>query len=290
MAELKEIDEVTGSETTGHEWDGIKELNTPLPRWWLWILYVSIIWSIGYWIAMPAWPLMSGYTKGVLGYSSRAAVVADIQQAKAAQSGFNAKLAEASLEKIRTDPELLEFALAGGRSAFNVNCSQCHGLGAQGFKGYPNLNDDEWLWGGTLTEIAQTITHGIRHDPDEDTRVSDMPAFLKDELLTAAQIEDVTEFVLSLSDRAKDPQSAARGKPVFKEECAACHKEDGSGNKEFGSPALNNNIWLFDGERDGIKHTISFSQRGVMPAWGGLLDQGTIKNLAIYVHSLGGGE
>jgi len=290
MASNKEIDAVSGTETTGHEWDGIKELNTPLPRWWLWVLYATIIWSIGYWIAMPAWPTLSGYTKGVLGYSSRGAVMADIKQAQEAQSGLNQKLAGATLTAIRNDSELLEFALAGGRSAFSVNCSQCHGSGAQGFKGYPNLNDDEWLWGGSLSEIAATITHGIRHEPDEDTRVSDMPAFLTDELLTAQQVAQVTEHVLSLSGQEHDAAQASKGVGLFKEQCAACHKEDGSGNKEFGAPALNNQIWLYGGSRQEIAEVVSYSKKGVMPAWGTLLDESTVKKLAIYVHSLGGGE
>lgn len=290
MAIVKETDAVTGTETTGHEWDGIKELNTPLPRWWLWVLYASIIWAIGYWIAMPAWPLISTHTKGLLGYSSRASVIADIKQATEAQSGMTAKVSASSLETIRTDPQLLEFALAGGRSAFNVNCTQCHGSGAQGAPGYPNLNDDEWLWGGKLEDIATTITHGIRHEADDDTRVSDMPAYLTDEVLTAVQIDEVTEYVLSLSGKAEDQGRAAKGKVHFTEHCVACHKADGSGNPELGAPPLNNDLWLYGGERADIKRTISLSRNGVMPAWGPLLQPATIKKLSIYIHSLGGGQ
>lgn len=290
MSDHKHIDEVSGTETTGHEWDGIEELDTPIPNWWRWILYATIVWAIGYWIAMPAWPTFSGHTKGLLGYSSRANVAEEIKIAAAAQSQFNEKLRQASLEKIRTDSELLEFALAGGRSAFNVNCSQCHGSGAQGFKGYPNLNDDEWLWGGSLKEISYTITHGARNDIDEDARVSEMPAFLKDEMLKLDQINDVTEYVLSLSKNSKDAKAVSRGAPIFKENCVSCHSEGGIGNKEFGAPALNNNIWLYGGDRDSIRETISNSRKGVMPAWGTLLGPDVIKKLAIYVHSLGGGK
>jgi cytochrome c oxidase cbb3-type subunit 3 len=289
-ADQRPVDSVSGTETTGHEWDGIEELDTPIPNWWRWILYATIVWSIGYWIAMPAWPTISGHTKGLLGYSSRANVAEEMKLAAQAKSEFNKKLQKASLEQIRTNADLLEFALAGGRSAFNVNCSQCHGSGAQGFKGYPNLNDDEWLWGGTLKEISFTITHGTRNDTDEDARVSEMPAFLKDEVLKIAEINDVTEFVLSLSNNSKDTKAVGRGAPLYKEHCVSCHAEGGEGNNELGAPALNNNIWLFGGDAASIRETISNSRKGVMPAWGTLLDKNVIKKLAIYVHSLGGGE
>lgn len=290
MADQMEKDAVTGTATTGHEWDGIKELNTPLPRWWLWVFYACIVWSIGYWIAMPAWPLVSGYTKGVLGYSSRAEVKAEVEEAAKAQSGLNDRLRSSTLEQIRTDSELLEFALAGGRSAFNVNCSQCHGSGAQGFAGYPNLNDDEWLWGGSLKDISYTITHGARNDTDDDARTSDMPAFLKDEVLDAKQIDDVTEYVMSLSGKTEKADAAGRGKAIYAENCVDCHGKTGAGNQEFGAPALNNGIWLYGGDRATIRQTISNSRKGVMPAWGSLLNPDVIKKLAIYVHSLGGGS
>ncbi len=285
MAE-KHIDEVSGIETTDHEWDGIRELNNPLPRWWLWILYASIIWSIGYYIAYPAIPLVSSYTKGVLGYSSRAEVAADVAAAKEAQKGMREQIANASLEDIRTDASLRAFAIAGGRSAFNVNCSQCHGSGAQGFKGYPNLNDDEWLWGGTVDAIYQTITHGVRNTDSEDARISDMPAFVKDGILDAAQAASVAEYVLSLSGQSTDTS----GKALFDENCAACHGAEGEGVADLGAPALNNDLWLYGGDKETIVETIAYSRKGVMPAWGKILDEVTVKQLAVYVHSLGGGQ
>jgi cytochrome c oxidase cbb3-type subunit 3 len=286
----KQVDDVTGTETTGHEWDGIKELNTPLPRWWLYILYATIVWSFGYYIAYPAIPLVSSYTKGMLGYSSRAEVAADMKMAKAAQQVYLDKIEVASLEEIRTDPELLEFALAGGRAAYNVNCSQCHGSGAQGFKGYPNLNDDEWLWGGTVDAIHYTISNGARNDQSEDARISDMPAFLKDETLDKAEINDVSEYVLSLSGDGTDQAAAESGKTLYAEHCVDCHGESGEGIADVGAPALNNKIWLYGGDKDTIVETVSFSRGGVMPAWGKILDAVTIKKLAIYIHSLGGGK
>jgi len=290
MDDQHHIDEVTGIETTGHEWDGIRELDNPLPNWWRWIFYASIVWAFGYWIAYPAWPLINSHTKGLLGYSSRIDVDQEMAQAKDRQKVHLAKLAQASLEDIRTDPELLEFALAGGRSAFNVNCSQCHGSGAQGFMGYPNLNDDEWLWGGTIKDIHFTISHGIRNTADDDARTSTMPAFLKDETLDKRQISDVAEYVLSLSGSPHDAAAAQRGKPLFAEHCVACHGAEGIGNAEFGAPALNNGIWLYGGDKNVITNTIANSRAGVMPAWGRILEPVTIKKLAVYIHSLGGGK
>ena len=159
--------------TTGHEWDGIRELDNPLPRWWLWTWYACILWAIAYWVVMPAWPTISGYTTGVIGYSQRAVVEKKIAQNRDAQSVYLERIAAKSLAEIRNDPELLSFSMAGGRSAFAVNCSQCHGSGAQGSKGYPNLNDDAWMWGGKLEQISYTIRHGVRNG-DDDARVSEM--------------------------------------------------------------------------------------------------------------------
>ncbi len=286
----RHTDEITGIETTGHEWDGIRELDNPLPNWWRWIFYACIVWSFGYWIAYPAWPLINSHTKGLLGYSSRAEVVKEIDAAKALQKVHLDKLQAASLAEIRANPELLNFALAGGRSAFNVNCSQCHGSGAQGAKGYPNLNDDEWLWGGSIDAIHQTIAHGVRNADSDKARDSAMPAFLKDEVLNTQQINDVAEFVLSLSGQKADAAAADKGKAIFAEQCVACHGDAGQGNAEFGAPALNNAIWLYGGDKATLVETISYSRKGVMPAWGRILDPVVVKQLAVYIHSLGGGK
>ncbi len=289
MAREREIDQPTGTETTGHEWDGIKELNTPLPRWWLWTWYATIVWAVGYWVLMPAWPLVNSYTTGLLGHSQRAAVAESIAQARQAQSGYVQRIQAASLADIEGDSTLLEFALAGGRSAFAVNCSQCHGLGAAGSLGYPNLNDDDWLWGGTLDGIDQTIRFGIRSSHD-DARVGDMPAFLRDEILDRAQIEDVAAYVLSLSETVEDTEAVARGAAIFAEQCVACHQDGGTGSPELGAPNLADGIWLYGGDRANVIQTIASGRAGVMPAWVDRLDAATIKQLAIYVHTLGGGE
>ena len=290
MSDHRHVDEFTGIETTGHEWNGIRELDNPLPRWWQWVFWACVVWSIGYWVVYPAWPLVSSHTKGMIGYSSRAEVTQEIATAKAGMAGQLERIRKAPLEQIRTDAGLREFALAGGRSAFAVNCSQCHGSGAQGFKGFPNLNDDEWIWGGTIDAIFRTITHGIRNTEDEQAHQSEMPAFGRDGILTKAQVSDVAEFVLSLSGQAADGTAAARGKTLFTDNCTACHGDNGQGSAEFGAPALNNDIWLYGGDKATIVATITNSRRGVMPAWGRHLDEATVKQLAIYVHSLGGGK
>jgi len=261
-----------------------------LPNWWRWIFYATIVWAIGYCIAYPAIPLVSSFTEGVLGYSSRANVAKEVEEARAAQAHHIEQLRGTSLEQIRTDSDLLEFALAGGRSAFNVNCSQCHGSGAQGFAGYPNLNDDEWLWGGTLNQIEYTIRHGIRNDVDEDAHVSEMPAFLTDEIMSHDEIADVTQHVMQLSGQQHDASASLRGEVLFVEQCAACHGDGGVGDQELGAPALNNGLWLYGGDVETVTETIALSRSGVMPAWGGILDDVAVKQLAIYVHSLGGGQ
>ncbi len=289
MADHKEIDQVSGVETTGHEWDGIRELNNPLPRWWLWTFYACCIWALAYWIVMPAWPLISSHTEGFLGYSSRAQLAKSVERARDAQSVYLDRIDAASLEQIAADQELLDFALAGGRSAFAVNCSQCHGSGAAGFVGYPNLNDDDWIWGGDLDAISHTIHFGIRSDHDE-TRFNEMPAYGRDELLTREEIDDVAEYVLSLSNSGSDAAAAARGEVTFAEQCSACHMEDGGGNYELGAPNLRDAIWLYGGDKSAVVESITNSRAGMMPAWTGRLDEATIKKLAIYVHSLGGGE
>lgn len=284
------VDAVTGTETTGHEWDGITELNTPLPRWWLWLFYITIIWSIGYWIAYPAWPLISGYTHGVLGWNSRNVVAADLASLRAQRAAMTDRLAAASFEQILADPKLLDFARAQGRAAFADNCAPCHGAGGGGAKGYPNLNDDDWLWGGKLDDIELTIRHGIRSS-DEKTRPGNMPAFGRDKMLDRAAISAVADYTRSLSGL---PVSAdadlALGKKVFAETCAACHGDNAKGNREIGAPDLTDQIWLYGSGRDVIIDGLNNGRGAVMPAWAPRLDDTTIKALTVYVHTLGGGQ
>ncbi|MBW8285673.1 MAG: cytochrome-c oxidase, cbb3-type subunit III [Rhizobium sp.] len=284
----KHIDEISGVETTGHEWDGIRELNNPMPRWWVWTFYMTIVWAIGYSIAYPAWPLLKENTKGLLGYSSRADLAAEMTGAQAAQSVYLEKIAAMPLAEIVADPALAQFATAGGAAAFKVNCSPCHGSGAQGGVGYPNLNDDDWLWGGDLESIQTTLAHGIRYEGDADTRVSEMPAFA--DILDAEQIKQVAAYVVSLTGTPADAAMVEPGKTVFAENCASCHGEDAKGGRDFGAPNLADAIWLRVGDEAGIAQQVAGPKHGVMPAWGARLGDATVKQLAVYVHSLGGGE
>ena len=286
----KDIDHVTGVETTGHEWDGIKELNNPLPRWWLWTFYACIIWAVGYMIAYPAIPLIKSATPGLLGVTDRGNVAIEIAKAKAAQKTFLDQIASKSLDEVRKDQALFQFAQAGGKAAFAVNCIQCHGSGAQGGAGYPNLNDDDWIWGGSLDAIYTTIKHGSRFAADDDTRVSDMPAFGKDEVLEKDQIKQVAAFVVSLSGQKSDASMAEKGAAIFEENCASCHGEKGKGSHEFGAPNLSDAISLYGEKEEEVVRQINNPRHGEMPAWANRLDDNTIKQLAVYVHSLGGGE
>ncbi len=286
----RHIDEISGTETTGHEWDGIRELDTPMPRWWLWTFYATIIWAIGYVIVYPAIPLVSEATKGIWNYSSRGAVADQIKQATDSRSGMIERIRTSSLDEIRKDADLNQFAVAGGASAYRVNCVQCHGTGAQGGGGYPNLNDDDWLWGGSLEAIHTSIANGIRFAGNDDTRSSEMPAFGRDELLETAQIRDTAEYVLKLAGQDHDAAGAARGETAYAENCAACHGDAGKGDQEQGAPNLTDAIWFYGGEREQLVRQIQNPRHGVMPAWAHRLDEVTIKQLAVYIHSLGGGE
>ncbi len=289
MSTKPDVDEVTGVETTGHEWDGIKELNKPLPKWWLMTFYASIVWAIGYWVVYPAWPTINGYTKGVWGYSQRAAVTDEVKGAQAAQATFRSALEKTALGDVKSNADLLRFAMVGGAAAFATNCAPCHGRGAQGFAGYPNLNDDDWLWGGKLDDILTTISHGIRSGAQE-SRVSDMPKYGIDGVLKPNEISDAAEFVLSLSKHSTDADAAARGAKTYAEQCVTCHGAEGKGNAEVGAPNLTDDIWLYGGRKADIAQSISTGRGGSMPAWQGRLDPVTLKSLAIYVHSLGGGK
>jgi len=290
MAEQNDIDHVSGKTTTGHQWDGIKELNTPLPRWWLLTFYATIIWAIGYWIAYPAWPLVSSYTTGVLGWSSRGAVAVELANLEKIRGEKTAALGAASLADIEKDPALLALARARGRTVFGDNCAPCHGSGASGAKGYPNLNDDDWLWGGTLDQIMQTIQYGIRSGHPK-THESAMLAFGKEGVLKPEQIITVANYVRSLSGLPTAPgYDAAAGAKIFADNCVACHGDKGQGNQELGAPNLSDKIWLYGSDEATIIETIANGRSGVMPAWVDRLDPSTIKALAVYVHSLGGGK
>ncbi|WP_033919637.1 cytochrome-c oxidase, cbb3-type subunit III [Sphingomonas sp. 37zxx] len=290
MAERSRIDDKTGTPTVGHEWDGIEELDTPMPRWWLWTLYASIVFAIGYAIAYPAVPMLNSATKGVLGWSSQGELDRDIANEQKRRAPIMTALAATPIDQLAANPKLLAAAEEGGRSVFKVHCAACHGAGAAGSKGYPNLNDDDWLWGGDMAALEQTLIHGIRHPGDDQTRISQMPAFGRDGILQPAEIEDVVSFVRVLSRQDQPSAAAARGGALYTNNCAACHADDGRGNRTVGAPNLTDSIWLFGGDRGSLTTTLINGRGGIMPAWEKQLDPVTIKMLAAYVHSLGGGE
>ena len=207
MADNKRIDHATGTETVGHEWDGIEELDTPMPRWWLWTFYATIVWAAVYVVLYPAWPLVDRATEGVLGWSSRDQLEAELAARHAELSPIRLAIARTPIERLPGNPELYQAAVEGGRAAFRMHCVQCHGSGAAGSPGYPNLNDDDWLWGGDLGALEFTITHGVRNPDHDETRTSLMPAFGRDGMLQPAQIEDLVAFVRTIS--GQQPANAA---------------------------------------------------------------------------------
>ncbi len=278
--------------TTGHSWDGIEEYDNPMPRWWVWIFIITIVWSFGYWIAFPAWPGIQSATSGLLGYSSRANVAQEIAEFEERNEVFFAQLNDTELDEIREDDELMRFAVNAGGSVFAAQCSQCHGAGGAGVQaaGYPNLLNDDWLWGGTMEDIHQTIRYGIRNEDFLDARWSEMPAFGRDGLLDDEEIDQVVHYVLSLSGSDHDAELAAAGAENYEINCASCHMDDGSGDYFIGAPALNNQIWLYGGSFEAIRHSIYYSRFGVMPGFAERLREAEIRAVAAYVHQLGGGQ
>lgn len=285
----KDVDDLSGVETTGHEWDGLKELNNPLPRWWVWVFLITVIWSLWYFVVYPSWPTLSGATSGTSGYSQFKELAESQQEIIDRQSAYLERFEKASFDKIMDDTELYAFAMAGGKSAFKDNCATCHGTGGEGGYGYPNLNDDDWLWGGRLEDIHQTLLHGIRVQGSFDTRLSDMPAFGKDGLLKREEIDAVVDYTLTLSGGAQKA-SFELGQTIFQQQCASCHGADGKGLYEFGAPNLTDKIWLYGSDRGSVYETVFYSRAGMMPAWNERLDENTIRQLTVYLHQLGGGE
>ncbi len=284
--EDKRLDEETGQYTTGHKYDGIEELNTPLPKWWLWTFYATIVWGIGYTIAYPAWPMVSGATAGMLGYSSRAEVAQDIEDHEAKNAALVEELVAADIAAVDAGSDLHRYAVARGGSVFRAQCSQCHGSGAAGVQagGYPNLLDNAWLWGGSVDEIAYTVRHGIRNETDPDARWSEMPAF--GDILTTEEIASVVAHVQALPTGG----SGGDAETLFLDNCSACHGEQGEGIPELGAPNLADAIWLYGGDEETLTETITYSRFGVMPAWGQRLAEADVRAVSLYVHALGGGE
>lgn len=288
----KETDQTTGVETTGLEWDGIKELNNPLPRWWMWVYLLCVLFAIGYWIVFPAWPTIAGFTGGVMRWSEYSQLKRHQGEITALRAKYETRFAQASLEEIQKDRDLYEYGRAGGAIAFKNNCAACHGAGAQGGFGYPNLNDDDWMWGGSLEQIFATILHGVRDAGNEATHQGQMAAWGADGQLKPEEIDHVAAYVQTLreGDAARKSPESEKGMEIFAANCAACHGAAGEGNQELGAPRLNDEIWLYGGDLASIKATIYGGRAGMMPAWDGKFDESALKKLAVYAHSLGGGK
>lgn len=284
-----EKDAFSGRETTGHEWDGLKELNNPLPKWWLYTLYATIVFGVVWMVLYPSIPYVVGHTRGLLGYSTRAGVEADVKGLVAQRSAYMDKIAATPIEQVKTDPQLLEMATTAGRIAFANNCAPCHGSGGEGRAGYPNLADDVWLWGGTLADIEKTITHGVRSG-DPDARTSAMPRFGVDGVLKPDEIQSVADYVVTLFGTETPGVDVTKGKALFAENCAVCHGESGEGNRDVGAPPLHSKVHLYGNTREMVVAQITNPHQGVMPNWATRLDPATIRSVALYVHALGGGE
>ncbi len=291
MSDKSRIDAPTGTSTVGHEWDGIEELNTPLPRWWLWTFYACIAWAAVYVVLYPAWPMVNSATRGVLDWSSRGDLEREMASQGARRAPITNAIAALPIAALPGKHELMEAAIQGGGAAFKVHCVQCHGAGGAGVVGlYPSLTDDDWLWGGDLAAIETTLTHGIRNPDHDATRMNMMPAFGRDGILDSAAINDLVAHVRVISRQEKPSASSARGATLFEANCVACHGTGGEGIRELGGPRLTDAIWLYGGSREAIAKTIYAPRNGVMPRWNDKLDGVTIKMLSAYVHSLGGGE
>jgi cytochrome c oxidase cbb3-type subunit 3 len=284
-----EKDSVTGHMTTGHDWDGLQELNRPLPKWWLYVLYASIAAAVVMCVLYPSVPGITGYWHGLLGYSQRDRVDQAVAEVAAQRAGAMDRIKALSFADIRKDPQLVEVAETAGRITFANNCQPCHGAGGGGNPGYPALAAGDWIWGGTLEAIQQTVTHGIR-STDPDARQSQMPRWGLDNMLTPEQIQQVADYVMTLFGTPVQGADIAPGRKLFVDNCAVCHGEVGQGEREKGGPRLASRIHLHGDDRAAVVAQITNPKMGVMPNWNARLDEATIKSVVLYVHSLGGGE
>ncbi|MFQ3665434.1 MAG: cytochrome-c oxidase, cbb3-type subunit III [Sphingomonadaceae bacterium] len=285
-----ERDPLTGQWTTGHSWDGIRELKTPVPIWWVSVFLISVAFALGYILFQPSFPSSGGAVFALNPVSTREALTLRQQEAAASLEEMNRRLVATPLDAIPQDAELARFAFNAGRALYQVHCIGCHGPGAVGQAGqFPALVNDDWIWGGTKEDIHTTIRYGIRND-DPESRQSQMPAFA--EILTAAELDQVTDYVLLMGQAP--PGSARRlahpGHELFQQQCASCHGEDGRGNIDFGAPNLTDSIWLYGGTRAEIRQQIAWPRMGVMPGWRNRLTDAEIAALTVYVHGLGGGQ
>ena len=289
MAEI-ERDDVTGRETTGHEWNGIKELDTPIPRGVLMFLIVTHIWAIAWWFFVPAWPLGQTYTKGLLGVDQQTTVEARLVEGQQQRSAWTTRLEAEPYEAILADEALMKTVRDTGRQLFGDNCAACHGRDGRGRANYPDLTDDDWLWGGGPELIEQTMRVGI-NTAHPDTRIGQMPAFGRDQMLDREQVRNAAAYVYSLTNPDySTPENLDRidaGHEVFVSTCAACHGDNGQGNVDVGAPNLTDARWIYGGDLDTIIASVHGGRQGHMPTWDERLTTAEIRTLAVYVQDLG---
>jgi cytochrome c oxidase cbb3-type subunit III len=287
--QVGERDPITGRMTTGHDWNGITELMTPIPRVVLFFLALGTLFALGYWLLMPAFPLGSTYTKGLLGNDQREIVARQVKAADAERAMWMDKIAALDFASIKADPELMRHVQETGRPLFIDNCAACHGVNGTGGPGFPDLTAKAWLWGGDPETIAQTIAVGI-NSTDADTRVSQMLAFGRDGTLNREQVADVVAYVQSLSGAASgetaSPERIAAGKEVFAANCVPCHGEDAKGLHDQGAPNLTDATWINGGTATDIYTSVYSGRQGHMPHWRDRLTPAQIKLLALYVGQL----
>lgn len=285
-------DPVTGRMTTGHEWNGIEELDTPVPRVVLFFLAATILFSIVYWVLMPAWPLGWTYTKGLLGVDQREIVTKQVRDAAAVRAAWTDRIASADFAAIAADPELMRHIRDTGRTLFIDNCAVCHGIEGTGGPTFPNLAAKAWLWGGEPEAIAETIRVGI-NSAHRETRISQMMAFGRDGILSPEAVHNVVAYVRALSGQDLSEADQARtgaGKEAYAANCASCHGEDGSGSRDVGAPNLTDKYWIYGGDTQSIYRSIYGGRQGHMPHWEGRLSPVEIKLLTVYVNTLDGGK
>lgn len=285
---VEERDPHTGHMTTGHEWNGIKELNTPVPKLVWFFLTVVALFAIGYWIAMPAWPMGTNFTRGVLGADDRREVTERVREGAADRAVWLHQIEAASYPQILANPKLMLHVREDGKRLFGDNCAACHGAEGRGGNGFPNLTDNDWLWGGSAEAIDHTIRFGVNSTAKE-TRVSEMMAF-GDGLLETDAIIAVTDYVGSLSNSniaRRKPKSVSTGRELFATNCVSCHGPDARGNQAVGAPNLTDNHWIYGGDWATIYTTVSGGRKGEMPGWEGRLTPAERKLLAAYVLDLG---
>lgn len=289
MAEV-ERDPVTGRETTGHEWNGIKELDTPVPRGVLMFLIVTHVWAIAWWFFVPSWPLGDTYTNGFLGVDQRTTVEARVVHGQRERATWEKRLETESYDIILADEAMMKTVQSTGQQLFGDNCAACHGRDGKGRAFYPDLTDDDWLWGGGPELIEQTLRVGI-NTAHPDSRIAQMPAFGRDEMLDREQVRSVAAYVFSLTNpdfsTAQNVERIEAGKEVFATTCAACHGENGEGNREVGAPNLTDAYWVYGGTLDNIIASVHGGRQGHMPTWDERLTTAEIRTLALYVHDLG---